>query len=165
MKWLSHNSLRIFALASLSTAVLPALAADSLSLKNQAFQDISVVNKDGKPEIKRQVVTKATPGTEIIYVITYQNTGKKPAEKVVINNPIPTGLAYRPGTAEGAGTSAEVSVDGGKVYGALETLQVKDVDGALRAAKGEDVTHVRWMVVTPVAPGRQGDVTYRAMLK
>jgi uncharacterized repeat protein (TIGR01451 family) len=151
-------------LLALSLAVaLPAFAAD-IVLTNEAFQDVTVKGKDGKSEKKRQKVTSAVPGSEIIYVITYRNTGSKPAQKVVVNNPIAEGLAFVPGSAQGNGARAEVSVDG-KNFGALEALSVKGSGGKSRSAKGADVTQVRWTVLTPVAPGQGGNVTFRAVVK
>ena len=49
--------------------------------------------------------------------------------------------------------------------GALETLRVKAANGVTRVAKGEDVTHVRWMVMAPVSPGASDSVTYKAVIK
>lgn len=151
-------------LATLLALALPAFA-EPLTLKTEAFQEVTTKGPDGKPQTQRQAVTSAVPGTEIIYVITYRNSGSKSAEKVVVNNPVPAGLAYQPGSAQGYGARAEVSVDGGKRFGLLEQLKVQGEDGKLRAAKGSDVTHVRWTVQAPVAPGREGSVSYRAVLK
>ncbi|MDF3029752.1 MAG: conserved repeat domain [Moraxellaceae bacterium] len=151
-------------LAALLALPAAAQAAD-LELKTEAFQDIVVKGKDGKTEKQRKTVTSAVPGSEIIYVITYRNNGKKPAEKVIVNNPVPAGLAYQAGSAQGNGARAEVSVDGGKTFGALEAQRVKDAKGVARAAKGSDVTHVRWTVLAPVPAGQGGTVTYRAMVR
>lgn len=141
-----------------------ALAAD-LELKSAAYQDVVSKGKDGKVQKKRQPVTTALPGSEITYVISYRNTGTKPATEVVVNNPVPAAMVYQAGSAEGAGTRPEVSVDGGKQYGALDALRVKAPDGSQRAARGEDVTHVRWTVLGAVAPGKDGSVSYRAIVK
>lgn len=144
---------------------LPAIAlAAGMELRNEAFQDVVVKGKDGKSQQQRQPVSRAVPGAEIIYVLTYRNSGDKPAEKVVLHNPVPAGLAFVPGSAGGAGSRAEVSVDGGTTYGALETLRVKDAKG-LRAAKAADVTHVRWTLPASVPAGKEGAVTYRAVVK
>lgn len=140
-------------------------AAAGLQLKTDAFREVEVTGKGGKKEKQLQALTRALPGQEVIYVITYRNTGTKPAEKVVVNNPVPKGLAYQSGSAQGNGTLAEVSVDGGKQYGQLEALRITGADGKPRAAKAEDVTHVRWTVAAAVKPGSEGKVTYRALLK
>jgi uncharacterized repeat protein (TIGR01451 family) len=151
-------------LGALLSAPVAALAA-GLELKSEAFQDITVKGKDGKVQKKRQAVTTAVPGAEIIYVISYRNAGTQPASDVVINNPIPAEMQYVAGSADGAGTRAEVSVDGGKQFGALEALQVKGADGKPRSARNEDVTHLRWTVLGAIAPGKNGSVSYRALVK
>ena len=151
-------------LAALLAQPGTALAA-GLELKSEAFQDVAVKGKDGKVQKKRQPVSTAVPGSEIIYVITYRNTGTQPANDVVINNPVPTEMVYVAGSAEGSGTRADVSVDGGKQFASLESLQLKGADGKPRAARGEDVTHVRWTVLGAIAPGKNGSVSYRALVK
>lgn len=166
MNFFSRHLLQRTLISALLAMAMPVSAqAAGLELKSEAFQDVVVKGKDGKSQKKRQTVARAVPGSEIIYVITYRNTGAKPAEKVVVNNPVPAGLSFVPGSAEGAGTRIELSADGGGAFGALEALRVKDEKGALRPAKGSDVTHVRWTVLTPVPAGKEGTVTYRAVVK
>ena len=58
-----------------------------------------------------------------------------------------------------------MSVDKGKKFGALETLRVKAANGALRAARAEDVTHLRWTILSAVPPAASGSVSYKALLK
>lgn len=145
---------------------LPGLvAAATLQLTTEAFHEVVVTGKDGKQTRKREPLTRALPGQEVIYDITYRNTGDKPADSVVVNNPVPPALVFQPGSAQGAGARAEVSVDGGRQYGGLESLRVTGTDGKPRPAVAGDVTHVRWILSAPVKPGAQGKVTYRAMLK
>ena len=159
---LSISRLLVAAILALAS---PAITAAGMELKTEAFQEVEIKNPDGKLFKKRQALATAVPGAEVIYVITYRNTGTEASDKVVVDNPIPAGLAYVPGSAQGAGTRAEVSVDQGKQFGALTALQVKGANGATRAAKGEDVTHVRWTVLAPVAAAASGSVSYRAVLK
>lgn len=152
----------------------PAVAAAAgVELQNEAFQEVVVKGKDGQPVTgkdglpvkKRQKVTTAVPGTEIIYVLTYRNSGSKPVSGVVVNDDVPASLAYVPGSAQGAGTRIEVSVDGGKTWGALEKLSVANPKGGTRAAEGGDVTHVRWSVLGAVPAGKDGSVSYRARVR
>lgn len=163
MKHLIRMLGRLLLAASL---ILPALAlAGDFSLKSEAFQDVVVKGKDGKPVKKRQAVTTAVPGSEVVYVISYRNSGSKPANDIVINNPVPAQMRFVAGSAEGAGTRIEMSVDGGKQFGALEALQVKGGDGKSRAARAEDVTNLRWTLLGAVAPGKDGNVSYRAVVR
>lgn len=150
---------------SLGSAAQAAPEAASMQLKTEAFREVEVTGKTGKKEKQLQAITRAVPGQEVVYVIAYRNAGAKPADSVVVNNPVPKGLVYLAGSAQGAGARADVSVDGGKRYGALETLTVTGADGKSRAARAEDVTHVRWTLAAALKPGGEGKVTYRAVLK
>lgn len=155
--------LKVSVLALCSLTASHAFA--DLQLKADAFREVEVVGKSGKKEKQMQAITSAVPGQEVVYVIAYRNTGAKPAESVVVSNPVPEGLVFQPGSAQGAGTRSEVSVDGGKQFGALELLKVNGPDGTPRPARAEDVTHVRWTLLQPVKPAGEGKVTYRAVLK
>ncbi|MGQ0430759.1 MAG: hypothetical protein ACT4UQ_12575, partial [Gammaproteobacteria bacterium] len=103
------------------------------------------------------------PGTEVFYVITYRNVGDQPADGVAITNPVPVELEYV--AALGLGPANQVSVDGGKHYGALAGLSVTDADGKSRPAQAADVTHVRWMLASALRPGDGGRVSFKARLK
>jgi len=149
----------------LSLGAAPLLAQAQLELSTEAFHEVVVVDKGGKTERKREVLKKALPGQEVIYDISYRNKGNQPADRVVVSNPVPAELSYVAGSAAGAGSKVEVSVDGGTKWGALETLTVPDAEGKPRAARGEDVTHVRWTVLAPVKAGGTGKLTYRARVK
>jgi uncharacterized repeat protein (TIGR01451 family) len=163
--------LRVSALAAipaawlLFAAAVPAAAADTLELKNAVYQEVDVKAEDGTTHRERVPAAKVVPGSEVIYVITYRNTGKQPATDVVITNPIPAELAYRPEPGPGPSTAPEVSVDSGKSWGALASLSVRGADGKPRAAQGSDVTHLRWKLGNPIRAGEQGSVSYRAVLQ
>lgn len=138
--------------------------AAGVELKVEALQEVAVTTA-GKTEKKLQPMEHAVPGQEVVYRITYHNTDAKPAERVVIRNPVPPAMSFKAGSAEGAGTQTDVSVDGGKQFGALNKLSVKGADGKPRPATAADVTTVRWTLSAPVAAGAQGVVSYRATLK
>ena len=139
--------------------------ASALELKSDVFQEVEIADKTGKKVKQMQALTRALPGQEVIYVTTYRNKGAKPAENVVITNPLSPNLVYQPGSAQGAGMRAEVSVNGGKVFGALEKLTVPTPDGKSRPATAADVTTVRWSLIGPLKTGGEGKVTYRALVK
>ena len=58
----------------------------------------------------------------------------------------------------------ELSVDG-KTFGSLGSLRIATADGKTRAAAPADVRVVRWHLAQPVAPGGEGQVAFRALLK
>jgi hypothetical protein len=59
----------------------------------------------------------------------------------------------------------EVSVDGGRTWGDLETLTVRDRDGQLRHAVPEDVTHLRWRIPGEIAAQGEGQMIYRGIVR
>ena len=157
------NSLRLALAASALLCFGAAHAAGGLQLSNQVFQEIEVVGADGKPEHQTVPAAMVVPGTEVFYVITYRNTGDKPADKVAITNPVPAELEYV--SVLGPAPANQVSVDGGKQYGALASLSVTGADGKPRPAEAADVTHVRWMLNAALPPGGGGSVSFKARLK
>jgi uncharacterized repeat protein (TIGR01451 family) len=146
----------------------PAMAAPEpggVELRIEQLEEVVVKDKNGKEEKKLQPLTRAAPGTQVVYVMNYRNKGTKPADGVVLTNPVPKELVYVPGTSQGAGTRFDLSVDGGKTFGALEALKVAGEDGKPRPATAADVTTLRWAITAPLKPGAEGKVTYRALLK
>lgn len=143
-------------------------ATGDVQLVNVVEKEIEVEEKGAK--VKKLVPPgKVVPGDEVIYTTTYTNNGTRPADKVVITNPVPTHTRYRDGSATGAGTRIVFSVDGGKTYGLREKLTVatKDPGGTdiVRPATADDYTHIRWELRDAVAPGRNGFVRFRVVIK
>lgn len=138
-------------------------AKGTVELKNEAFMEKEEVKKDGSKELKLVPVTKVVPGEEVLYVITYKNVGKEAATDVVVTNPVPKHMTYKAADAT-SNEVPEVSVDGGKVYGELAKLKIKDKLRKMRPALPGDVTHVRWKVVGAVQPNTEGKVRLRAVL-
>jgi uncharacterized repeat protein (TIGR01451 family) len=141
----------------------PALAAGKLDLTTEAFKEVEKAGPDGKVTKVMVPLKTASPGEQVIYVITYHNIGNEPAENVKINNPVPKGLVYMGGTAQGTGTRIDFSVDNGAHYGALENLNIL-ANGQMRAARPEDVTNVRWTLTASLKPEAKASVSYRALL-
>ena len=106
------------------------------------------------------------PGDNVVFTLLVNNTGKEPAIGFKATNPMPAAVRF----ASVAEDWAEVSVDGGNVWGKLATLKVKTKDAAgtaevERAATADDVTHVRWVFAEAIAPGTQRNVSYRGIVK
>lgn len=162
----SRLSSLLLAAVVVASATISTLAnAAGLELKAEGFREVEVTDAAGKKSKQLQPVTGAVPGQEVVYVITYRNTGAKPAENVKVKNPVPKGLVYVPGSANAPGAQVDVSVDGGKQFGALEKLKVPGGDGKPRAATAADVTTVRWILAAPVKAGAEGKVSYRARVQ
>ncbi len=136
--------------------------AQNIKLSNAVFKETEIKTASGKTERKLVPADVVTPGDRIVFVMGYSNAGDKPAEKVVITNPVPAQVTYLGGVND---NEPIVSVDGGKSFAALATLTIKNADGTTRTARASDVTHVRWLIARAITSGETGKVSYRGQLK
>lgn len=155
---------RIFAKIAFAIGLVMAIspvnaAPGAVSLQGDVKLDKAVVENGATRHV---LVTpqKVVPGDRLVFSTNYKNNGGAPVENFVVTNPLPKGVTY---ANEGAAGSA-VSVDGGKTWGALQSLKVMDGKGGLRPAQSNDVTHMRWTVAV-IAPGATGAVSYHAVVR
>jgi hypothetical protein len=142
--------------------------APAVSLENEAQIERTEVGVDGKEKtvLKNPADVIVVPGDRVVFTLKYQNKGSAPASGFRATNPMPGPVQY----LAAAEDWAEVSVDGGKSWGKLSALSVKakSADGVsevTRSAGPEDVTHVRWVFASPIAPGAKGSISYRGIVK
>jgi uncharacterized repeat protein (TIGR01451 family) len=138
-----------------------AQAGSPVTITNAVYQETDVRAADGQVTRKLVPAAKVVPGSEVVYEITYNNSGTQNATGVTINNPVPSGLEL---VGQGETPATSVSVDGGVTYGKLAELFVLGKVGEPRPARMGDVTNLRW-VVAQLAPGAKGKVTFRAKVK
>ena len=131
-----------------------------LQISNAVYQEVEVQAADGTTSKKLVPAARVVPGGEVVYEISYANTGDQAASDIAINNPLPAEVAF----VDAATEPSVVSVDGGATFGQLDQLTVADADGNVRAAQASDVTNLRW-VIASLAPGASGKVTFRARVK
>jgi len=158
------NTILLTLVGSFSSATY---AADSgIKVTSIAQTEVETVGMDGKKKLQRTPVTKAIPGTDVIYTNTFENLTSKPIDKnFVIDNPIPNDSEYTGGSAFGKDCEILFSVDGGKKFGNAEDLKIKNADGKERTALAREYTHVRWIYKKQLAPGKSGEVGFRATIK
>lgn len=155
----------------LALLLLPATARSqqpgSIELKSAAEVEVATVNAQGGKDVKRvdAAKSKVVPGEVVIFTTTYTNIGKKPADKVVITNPLPEHMNYVDQSAEGKGMKIDFSADKGKSYGDSDKLTVSDAQGMKRKAGPADYTHIRWTLIKPLPAGGSGSVSFRAKLQ
>lgn len=153
---------RLFLTAALTMTAIAAHAGNGpLEVTSTAQVEVKQRQADGTTRVALTPAKRVVPGDRVVLTLAYRNTGAKPIDNVVFANPIPAGLAYR-APADGS-VAPEVSVDG-KTYAPLATLTVRDANGT-RAARSDDVTHIRWRLSRPLPPGAQGKFAYAAVLK
>lgn len=104
------------------------------------------------------------PGDKLRITLSYDNRGSAPATGFSAVNPINPHVQL----VQVREDWAELSVDGGKSYGALDTLTVTatTADGtATRAAVPGDVTHIRWTMANAIAPGEKGSLVFYGIVR
>lgn len=139
-----------------------ALAQESspVTISNAVYQEVEVKAADGKVTTKLVPAERVAPGEDVIYEISYHNSGTETATELAIDNPLPSAVLFVAATTE----PSAVSVDGGKVFGSLATLTVTGPEGQVRPARASDVTNLRW-IVPSLAADATGKVTYRARVR
>ncbi|MGZ8284447.1 MAG: hypothetical protein ACXW27_02645 [Allosphingosinicella sp.] len=138
-----------------------ASAADNVSLTSKVLVERVKPGPDGKAVTVREEPGVVTPGDKLVVVLSYRNAGAEPATGFTLTNPIPASVAFA-GTDD---SSASVSVDGGKSWGALASLKVVAADGTSRPAVAADVTHIRWSFGRPIAAGSGGELSFRGVVE
>ena len=142
-------------------APVQAFAANQVALDNSVFVERVTTDASGKQRVLLEEPKVVVPGDRLVFVLNYRNAGAQPADKFVITNPMPSAVRFA-----GAGDASPiVSVDGGKAWGALDTLSVIQPDGTRRPAQPADVTHIRWAFQKPIPAGGSGKVMFRGVVK
>lgn len=142
-----------------------AVASGPLSVRTVAQIEQVVTLADGTERTELVDVTTVVPGDEVVYTITFTNTGDAPAEAVTITDPVPAEMRYIAGSAFGPGTDVRFSVDGGQSWGEPGQLTVMDENGNERPATAVDYTHIRWQMRHPIAAGKRGFARFKASLR
>jgi uncharacterized repeat protein (TIGR01451 family) len=138
-------------------------AKSLVSISMKAEKEVTV-NK----ETKRVPVTTVNPGDEIIYTLNYVNSGDGVATNAVLDDPIPKGTVYVPGSAFGKDAEIAFSIDGGKTFKkpSLLTYEVKLPGGTMekKIASPEQYTNIRWIFGSIPAKG-SGQVGFQVKVK
>jgi len=148
-------------LITLVAAAALAPAAPQVVLTSHIAVERSVPGTAGKPVITYQEPRQVTPGDRLGFTLDYANRSARAAQNFVVTNPVPQGVAF----VGDASPGALVSVDGGKSFGELAELKVRNAGDSLRRAVAADVTHIRWTFERPIAPGEHGELRFEAVVK
>ena len=138
----------------------------AIELRTSVQKRIQRILESGKIETVFEPAATIVPGDTVVYTIEAQNvSAERPAERVVITDPIPEHTRYVEGSAEGEGAQVFSSVDGGMRFAAPDALEVVGDDGGTRAATANDYTHIRWVFRDSLAPSETRAVRFFARLQ
>jgi len=133
-----------------------------LDLSTRVLAEVRERNPDGTTRIALAAPGRVVPGDRVTVLLDYRNTGRAPIADLVLANPLPAGMAYRGPAANSP--MPEVSVDGRR-YAPLAALTLAMPGGGARAANAGDITHVRWRLARPLAPGAGGTLAFVATVR
>lgn len=139
-------------------APMAAQAADAVRFASDVFVERFVTAPGGGKSRILERADQLRQGDRVIFVVNW--TALRRSE-FTVTNPMPRSVAFQR-SVDGA---EEVSVDGGRSWGRMEALTVRDPDGGVRSATPEDVTHLRWRVPGPLAQRGSGQLTYRGVVR
>jgi len=116
-------------------------------------------------EVKKVIpATKVNKNAVLIYVNQVTNHSNQIKKKIVIDNPIPAGTVYFPGSARCEGEcQIYYSIDGGKSFKKKENLFV--VYGAIkRVPQGNEYTHIKF-VFSQLIPYKKVRMAFKSRVK
>lgn len=155
------GQLKTLAFVALAMIGVSAKAATPLQLSSDVFVERQVVRADGSRTVVLEQPNLVLPGDSLVFVVKYRNVGTATASNFVVTNPLPAAVAFN-GTSDGLEV---VSIDGGKSWGILSALRVKQSDDSVRAAERRDVTHIKWNLNQPLTAGAEGKLIFRGIVK
>ena len=126
--------------------------ADASELQLRGITSARVTAGDeGERMLPARADTAPMPGEERLYTLRFFNPATTPAAGLSLEFPLPSGLVYVPGSANGPGTDFDLSMDGGVSFGEESALG----DQAARAS------HLRWTFPALLYPRTTGIVSFR----
>lgn len=127
-------------------------------------KEVVVRDADGTDGYQRVKADKVKPGEQVIYSLKYRNDGEDAASDVVLVMPVPPEVNFVEGSVSGDNTRVTFSADGGVTYVARGRLTIAE-NGNQRAARNNEITHIKWSREDALAPQGNGVVSYRGVLQ
>lgn len=157
------NEAVLFAFA-LSWMRLVSAQENCIAIETTAEIEQTYLDERGEMAIRLTPIRKVAPGDQVVWTITAKNVCDRPAENIVIANPVPEHMTYVAGSAMGVGATITYSLDQQEFKDAAE-LTVSEAGGAVRTARPDEYRAIRWSYASPFAPGATAFVRYRAVVK
>jgi uncharacterized repeat protein (TIGR01451 family) len=146
-------------LVSLSALIAGSAAAQGKPVALESKVQLMRAAADGgQPQLLEP--ENVVPGDTLLFTTSFHNEGAAVVTDFIVVNPVAASLQL---TEEAAGQT-DVSVDGGKTWGALSQLRVVDLEDQERPATIRDITHLRWKF-TQIQPGETGRVQFVASVR
>ncbi len=159
------NLHRIIALMFISLFAVSTAQAEqgAIRLSNIAMKQVITVTADGRNLVEYVEPSQVIPGDVILYTIEFENISDQPASNIVLDDPVPNNSVYREGSARGANTRIQFSIDG-QSFDSAENLMVTK-DGSRQLAAAADYTAIRWIYTQDLKPGEKSSVTFKTRIK
>lgn len=139
-----------------------AQAMQSVDFSSKMEVEKVTTDADGKATTRYVPTEIVVPGDRIRFTLQLINKTENVAQGLKIIDPLPPEIRFE-STVDSEGFS--VSVDGGENYGALEALTIPVEGAPPRAASIEEITHLRWILDQPLAPGATKTVTFLGIVR
>lgn len=149
-----RNSVWAMAAAAMLLGAVPLHAESSLSVHSALFveRDEAVAGRAARLIEPARTLSR---GQRVVLILDWR--GAKGDRPVTVTTPIPARLAFE----RSSNGTEEISADGGRSWGRLGRLRLRDAEG-VRLARLQDVTHVRWTIARGKESGR---ITFSAMVR
>ena len=148
-----------FAALAALIAAPPLAHAAPVTVANAVFVEREVAVGNGSSAKVLEPARTLRRGDRLVYVVSWRAPQAR-GEHLTITNPLPRTIAYE----RSAGGDEDVSVDGGRSWGKLDTLRVRD-GSVWRYATPQDVTHIRWNVPPQLALAGSGHLTWSGIVR
>lgn len=155
--------MRTFLLLAAAASLLAA-PASAMSARQVVEKEVAVRLPDGTETVERVPADTVSPGERVVYSLIFTNDESEPVSDLVLTAPVPVETTLVEGSADRPGIDLVVSVDGGASFGPRGAAVVREADGSTRRASAADITHLRWTVPGPVAPGQTDSLVFKAVL-
>jgi hypothetical protein len=137
----------------------PLAQAAPVTIANTVFVEREVAIGNGSSAKVLEPARTLRRGDRLVYVVSWRAPQAR-GEHLTITNPLPRTIAYE----RSADGDEDVSVDGGRSWGKLDALRVRD-GSVWRYATPQDVTHVRWNVPPQLALAGSGRLTWSGIVR
>ena len=148
-----------FAALAALIAAPPLAHAAPVTVANSVYVEREVSVGNGSSAKVLEPARSLRRGDRLVYVVSWRALQAR-GEHLTITNPLPRTIAYE----RSSGGDEDVSVDGGRSWGKLEALRLRD-GSVWRHATPQDVTHIRWQVPPQLALAGSGRLTWSGIVR